>query len=77
MHKAHENASTHHARQMTTGEIAILPKSFFAEGESFDSKALANSEASTSSWTLLFEKYGRRWLSIREMNVQNASSSGD
>ena len=67
---------THHGRHIVAGAMAMSPKTFFAQEESFASRALANNEASTSSWTEL-EKYGRRWLSMSEMNVQKASSSGD
>lgn len=45
--------------------------------ESIASRHLTNNDASTSSWMGFTEKYGRIWLSMSEMKVQNASSSGD
>ena len=57
--------------------MPISTNSFLAVVESTDSTALANKEASISSCTEFDEKYGRRCVSINEMNIQNASSSGD
>jgi hypothetical protein len=57
--------------------MPISTNSFFAVVESTDSTAFANKDASISSCTEFDEKYGRRCVSINEMNIQNASSSGD
>ena len=57
--------------------MPISTNSFFATEESTDSIALANSDASMSSCTELDEKYGLRCVSINEIKIQNASSSGD
>ena len=49
----------------------------FASGASFASRALANKVASKFNCATFDEKYGRRYESIIEMKIQNASSSGD
>ena len=67
----------HQGRQTRIGGMPISTNSFLAVVESTDSTALANKEASISSCTEFDEKYGRRCVSINEMNIQNASSSGD
>lgn len=68
---------TRHGRQTRMGAMAISVNSFFAIAGSTVSIALANNDASTSSWIAFEEKYGRRCESIRDMKIQKASSSGD
>jgi hypothetical protein len=78
MHNTKDRArKADHGRQMRMGVIAISTNSFFAIVGSTDSMALANNDASMSSWIEWEEKYGRRCESMREMKIQNASSSGD
>jgi len=62
---------------MRIGVIPISINNFFAIVGLFVSIALANNDASMSSCIALEEKYGRRCESMREMKIQNASSSGD
>lgn len=54
------SGNTDHGRQMRMGAIAISVNSFFAIVGSIVSIALANNDASMSSWIALEEKYGRR-----------------
>jgi hypothetical protein len=51
-------------------------KTLLARAGSLTSTAFANKDASTSIWTGLEAKYGRKYESIIEMNIQKASSSG-
>ena len=69
--------TAYHGRQTRMGAMPMSTNSFFATEGSTDSKAFANSDASMFSCTEFEEKYGRRCVSIIEMKIQNASSSGD
>ena len=62
--------------QIAFGLMPISTRSFFATWASFTSSALENSALSTSIWIDPDEKYGRIWVSMIEMKIQNASSSG-
>ena len=72
-----EERATDHGRQTRMGVMPMSTNSFFVTEESTDSMTFANSDASMSSCIELEEKYGRRCVSINEMKIQNASSSGD
>lgn len=62
---------------MVNGGIDMSTNILFASGASFASRALANKVASKFNCATFDEKYGRRYESIIEMKIQNASSSGD
>ncbi len=57
--------------------MPISTNSFFATAGWTDSNVFANNDASILNCSELEEKYGLRCVSINEMKIQNASSSGD
>jgi hypothetical protein len=71
------NLDTNKGFAIVPGVIPNVTYSFLNTAGSLASIALLSNAASTSNWMILAEKYGRRWASIIEVNIQKASSSGE